>query len=98
MNRLYYTAPSDEIFNEVKNACMELWKEVDTDNDKFGYASSKINSIKDIQNISDNFMYMIAMFDHLNHRKLTNRLTDDARKEIRKRMIDGGQPEYLIEF
>lgn len=98
MSKLYYTPPSDEIFNQVKSACMELWKEVDTDGDKFGYASSKINSIKDIQNVGDNFMYMIAMFDHLNHRKLTNKLSDEARKEIRDRMVDGGNLSYLIPF
>jgi hypothetical protein len=77
---------------------MELWKEVDTDNDRYGYASEKINSIKNIQNVGDNFMYMIAMFDHLNHRKLTQKLTETAREEIRNRMIDGGNPSYLIPF
>ena len=48
---LYYTAPKDEYFEEVKREAMKLWKEVDSDNDKFGYATGKINRIKDIKNI-----------------------------------------------
>jgi len=27
MSKLYYTAPSDEIFNEVKQASIDLWTE-----------------------------------------------------------------------
>jgi len=61
--KLYYIAPSDELFEEVKREAIKLWLEIDTDNDKFGYATEKINRIKDIQNVSDNFMYIVAMFD-----------------------------------
>jgi hypothetical protein len=93
----YYTPPTDEIFNEVKSVCIELWKEVDIDNDKFGYATEKINRIKDITNISDNFMYMVAMFDISNQQLLANKLSDDARQAIKERMIDGGNlPEYIV--
>jgi hypothetical protein len=95
---LYYTAPKEEYFNEVKKEAMELWKEVDSDNDKFGYATGKINRIKDIKNIEDNFMYMVAMFDINNQGKLANRLSEETRKAIADRMIDGGQPIYTIAF
>ncbi len=98
MSKLYYTAPSDSIFDEVKEKCIELWKEVDTDNDEFGYASEKIGRIKNINNVSDNLMYMVAMFDNYNHEKLATKLSPNARKEIRDRMIDGGNPSYLIHF
>ena len=63
MKALYYTAPSDKVFEEVKEKAIELWKEVDTDNEKYGYASSKINRIKDLENIEDNLMCMVNMFD-----------------------------------
>jgi len=63
----YYTAPSDKIFNEVKAACITIWKCYD---DMHGYSSGKINAIKDIENVSDNCCYMVAMFDHPNQKKL----------------------------
>lgn len=96
--KLYYTPPETELFNECKEACMELWKEVDTDNDKYGYATEKINRIKDIENVGDNFMYMVAMFDSTNQHLLAQKLGYDCRTAIRERMIDGGNPAFLIPF
>lgn len=96
--RLYYTPPSDEIFNEVKEKCMRLWEIVDTDNDQFGYATEKKNRIKDIPNVQDNVMYMVAMFDIHNQRKLANILSLEARHAIRDRMVDGRNPDHLIAF
>ena len=98
MTDLYYAPPKQELFEDVKSKAIELWKEVDTDNDKYGYATSKINSIKDIKNVSDNFMYMIAMFDIVNQKILAGRLTQETKDAIRERMIDGGAPEYTIVF
>lgn len=98
ISKLYYTPPSDEIFNEVKTRAMELWHEVDTDNNKYGYASEKISRIKDIVNIGDNMMYMVAMFDQGNQSRLAEKLSQTARQEIKKRMLDGGHPSYLIVF
>lgn len=82
MSELYYTPPTDEQFNELKEGAMELWKEVDTDNDKFGYASGKIGRIKDIQNVGDNFMYMVAMFDQGNQVLLSRKLTDETKQAV----------------
>jgi hypothetical protein len=98
MSKLYYTPPTQKAFDEVKEKAMELWKEVDTDNDKYGYASEKINAIKDIRNIEDNFMYMVAMFDENNQRKLANRLAQETKDAIRERMIDGGSSEEYLVF
>ena len=98
MARLYYTPPTEEQFNEVKEKSMELWKEVDSDNDKYGYASGKIAQIKDVKNVQDNFMYMVAMFDINNQRKLAEKLNAETRKSIKERMIDGGNPEEFIPF
>jgi hypothetical protein len=98
MTKLYYTPPHEDIFNEVKKASMELWKLVDSDHDKYGYATEKINKIKDIKNVSDNFMYMVAMFDSGNQGLLASKLSEASRLAIRERMIDGGNPSYLIPF
>lgn len=94
---LYYTPPSDSIFEEVQFKAMKLWKDIDTDNDKYGYATEKINRIKDMQNVEDNMMYIVAMFDIHNQAKLADRLTGDARAEIRARLIAGGSLlEYIV--
>jgi hypothetical protein len=96
--KLYYTPPRRELFEAVKSRAMELWKEVDTDNDKYGYATEKINRIKDLENVGDNFMTIVAMFDIHNQRLLANRLAEETKVAIRERMIDGGQPAEFIVF
>jgi len=98
MIELYYTAPTDEVFEEVKQKAIELWPEVDIDHNKFGYATEKINQIKDIQNVSDNMMYVVAMFNFGNQRLLADKLSEESKKQIRERMIDGGTPLKYIYF
>lgn len=98
MTQLYYTAPNDLVFEEVKKVSMELWKEVDSDHDKYGYATEKIDRIKDIKNVGDNLMYMVAMFDSGNQGLLASKLSEASKLAIRERMIDGGNPSYLIPF
>lgn len=95
MNNLYYTAPTDEQFNEVKLKCIEIWNTYDN---TYGYATEKINRIKDLKNIEDNVMYMIAMFDINNMTILATKLTPDTRKAISDRMIDGGNPSEYNPF
>ncbi len=99
--KLYYTPPEDKLFDELKDACMELWKIVDSDNDndKYGYATEKIKiRIKDIKNVGDNFMYMVEMFDMNNQAALTHLISDECSLAIGERMIDGGTPEFLVPF
>lgn len=60
--KLYYMPPTDEVFNEVKNSAIEIWREYD---DTYGYASEKISQIKNISNVRDNFMFMVARSDTL---------------------------------
>jgi DNA-binding MltR family transcriptional regulator len=98
MSKLYYTPPRQELFEAVKSRAMELWKEIDTDNDEYGYATEKINRIKDLKNIGDNFMTIIAMFDINNQGLLADRLAEETRNAIRERMIDGGNSKEYIVF
>jgi len=86
--KLYYTPPRQELFEAVKSRAMKLWKEVDTDNDKYGYATEKINQVKNIQNVGDNFMHIIAMFDPNNQKILAARLANETKKEIHDRIND----------
>lgn len=69
-----YTPPSDAIFNTIKEASIALWKTYD---DTYGYATEKVDRIKDIKNVGDNASYMVAMFDHHNQAKLINSITDE---------------------
>lgn len=95
MDNRYYEAPSDEIFNEIKERVIEIWNSYDN---TFGYATEKINRVRDLENVQDNAIYMIAMFDHVNQGKLASLLSTEAREAIRDRMIAGGIPEELIYF
>ncbi len=87
--------PAEEEFNDVKENAMRLWS---TMGDEPTYSREKIARIKDISNIEDNFMYMVAMFDIYNQEKLANMLRPETRLAIRERMIDGGQPLNYIVF
>ena len=95
MTKLYYQAPTDEVFEEVKEKAIEIWKTYDN---TYGYVDEKVDRIKDIKNIRDNMMFIVAMFDINNQGRLAEKLSEEARKEIRDRMIDGGNPSYLIPF
>lgn len=98
MSKLYYTAPSDELFNELKEKAIELWTErYPADKSPF-YAEEKVDRIKDLQNVQDNFMYMVAMFDENNQRLLASKLSVEARAAVRERMIDGGMPDEYLTF
>jgi len=79
----YYEAPSDEIFEEIKKEAIKIWKTYD---DTYGYASGKIDRIKDIGNIQDNAMSIISMFDSSNIAKLLVNLSPDARTHITERI------------
>lgn len=92
---LYYTPPSDEIFAEVKKAAIEIWETYDN---TYGYVDEKVGRIKDIGNVGDNVMYIVAMFDLSNQAKLGAKLSEEAKEAVRARMIDGGMEPYQLPF
>lgn len=75
----YYVPPSDEIFNEIKEAAIKIWSSYD---DTYGYATEKINRIKDITNIKDNALHIYSMFDWENQNKLIEILSAEAKAFI----------------
>ncbi len=79
----YYEAPSNKIFEEVKKASTEIWETYDN---QFGYVDEKVGRIKGINNIQDNTMYMVAMFDHVNRAKLLDKLSDEAKSFVSERI------------
>ena len=82
----YYTAPNDECFDEVKEKALEIWR-------SYLYPSEKVEKVEKLENIGDNFMFIISMFDDPNQKKLSSMLSDKAKKEISDRMRTGGTPE-----
>lgn len=87
MSKLYYTPPSQECFDEVKASSTKIWQTYDN---TYGYADDKIDRIKDLKNVGDNFMYMVAMLDTENQTKLAALLSPETKKAIADRIRDGG--------
>lgn len=71
----YYTAPSDKVFKEIKKESIKIWQTYD---DTYGYATEKVNRIKDLENIKDNAWYMVAMFDENNQLKLITAVSPET--------------------
>lgn len=95
MSRLYYEAPTQEQFEEVKRCAIAIWKTYD---DTYGYASEKIRTVEDVDNVSDNFMYIVAMFDDINQRNLASMLSPETKKAVAVRLKDGGMDDYYNHF
>ena len=95
MTKLYYTPPTDEQFNELKEKAIEIWS---TMGDEPSYSQEKIGRIKDIENVGDNFMYIVAMFDQNNQQKLSDKLENETRGAVAERIKDGGAPDYYNAF
>lgn len=77
----YYTAPKQQIFDDIKRNALFLWKTYD---DRYGYATEKIGRIKDLENVSDNAWYMVAMFDPINQSKLLSMVEPATAIEIKR--------------
>ncbi len=95
MTRLYYTPPTDEEFEELKEKAIKVWEPMGSEP---SYAQGKIGKIEDMKNIGDNFMYIVAMFDYKNQEKLSEKLSQKTKKAVRDRMIDGGIHPSMIPF
>jgi len=95
MKDVYYEAPTDEQFEEVKAKCIQIWNTYDN---TYGYATEKIDRIKNMKNIKDNVMFMIAMFDMNNMTTLSILLSPETRKAISDRFVAGGNPPAYNPF
>ena len=92
--QLYYVAPSDKIFEEVKKACIQVWTDfAETDS----YRKEKIERVEQIKNVKDNMMFMLCLFDIPNLGKVANLLNNEALKAIRDR-LESVSEEEIIEF
>lgn len=93
MTGIYYEAPAQPLFDEMKTACTAQWN---THDNTYGYVDEKVARIKDIGNVKDNFMYMLAMFDEYGMRAIIDNASDEMREAIRVRMVDGGNEDWFM--
>lgn len=75
----YYTAPSQQVFDEIKQAAISIWNGYESP-----YREEKIDRICDLENIKDNAWYMVAMFDALNQAILLELVSDETAGMIRR--------------
>lgn len=71
-----YTAPEQEIFDEIKSKAIKLWNTYDN---TYGYVDEKVSRIKNITNFKDNTCYIVAMFDSNNQQKLLNMVNEKTK-------------------
>ena len=71
----YDDTPDQKVFNEIKEAAIDIWKTYD-------YTTNKINRIKDIDNFKDNAWYIVAMFDINNQTKLMEAVSEETKEQI----------------
>lgn len=83
----YYKAPAQEVFDSIKRAAIALWQTYD---DTYGYATEKVNRVKQIENIGDNTGYIVAMFDNENRMKLLGMVDDVGRDYLKQLLIFSG--------
>lgn len=83
MTLLYYKPPSDELFNEIKEKCIELWTEIKSYPRDL---KEKVDRIKRLSNVEDNCMYMITMFDEHNQVRLARKLLPSTCMEVHNRI------------
>lgn len=87
MKTIYYTPPEQCFFDELKKCAITIWSSYPDP-----YKSEKIESIYNLQNVSDNFMYMVAMFDSQNQIELSNLVSDRCKREVSERLFSSGCP------
>lgn len=75
----YDDAPSDEVFNEIKQAATEIWQTYDN---TYGYVDEKLEMIDRLTNFKDNWGTMVGMFDYPNQMKLLAKLSPEAREKV----------------
>jgi hypothetical protein len=90
----YNKAPTQKVFDDIKSAALAIWRTYD---DTYGYQSEKVNRIKDLKNISDNYGYIVGMFDSSNQNKLFQSVKLPETKELLKQLIcadESGLPKF----
>ena len=70
---------SDQVFDELKAEAIKVWNTYDNTH---GYADEKIDRIKPIKNVKDNWITLVGMFDIHNQKKLYDNLGPAAQEAM----------------
>lgn len=89
---MYYKAPSQEDFDDMKKCAIKIWETYDN---TYGYVDEKVGRVNKMENVSDNFMSIMAMFDLNNQSKLGLSLQPPTRKAVIERMKSVGSEKYI---
>lgn len=84
----YYTAPSDEVFEDIKNNAIKLWKIIADHPD---YLEEKLSRIENLTNVRDNAWYICSMFSLNNMQDLLSMVKPETKVVIQKVL---GFPQY----
>lgn len=94
---LFYTAPKDEYFEELKKVCIVFWENIlsfQKENYDVKYTQEKIERIKDLSNEGPNFASMVQMI-HQNYRiAIAKVLSCETRHEISIRLYGYENSEF----
>ena len=95
MTELYYTTPSDEVFNEVKEEVLKLFEIIDGMGSD--YYKEKEEIITRIENVKDNMMYLISTLSENNLPKLAEALSKKAKTEVYNRLksVDAYEEKFF---
>lgn len=74
-----YRTPSNKIFQEIKDACIKVWKTYDN---TYGYVDEKIRAVNYIKNEEANVMFMLKMFHPILKAEIISHLSVPAKKYI----------------
>jgi len=89
MKKLYYIAPKDNTFDEVRNAAIRIWM-------SYPDHEQHIEHLKEMQNIADNMMYILAEFDEYNQKVLFDNVSKNTQLAISDR-VKSANPSEAIE-
>ena len=91
MKKLYYIAPVDSIFGEVRSEAIKIWNQYDNH-------EAHIEHLKEMQNIKDNMMYILAEFDEENQEILFNRMSDETQIAISDRVKSVNSTDIITKY
>lgn len=92
----YYEPPHDISFEDMKSCAINLWKSIASEPYDESYMQEKLSRIEKLENVGDNFMYILAMFDSGNQRTMNQLLTADTILDVNSRLKAVGTPDYLL--
>lgn len=65
--------PDEDIFKEMKETAIEIWKTYDN---TYWYVDEKLDTINSLENIQDNAMVFYRMFDWKNQMIFKTKISD----------------------